>query len=456
MRKTLNVVWRIFSILSILILSNFIILKYVFPSCWWLLILAAPIFAVFNVIPSINAMKKKQLKIMNCQSGIDLLLIFIGTTIFNVIFEVVGWLGAYSGSVWYVPGIAYEFNLWAVNAVFTIIVEAVVFWNGIIRIYITSTQLGIKLRVIGALCGMIPVVNFFVLIILIATVKDEIDFETKKYELNEARKNQQICKTKYPIVMVHGVFFRDFRYFNYWGRIPDELILNGATIYYGDQQSAESVAYCGQEVANKIKSIVEETGCEKVNIIAHSKGGLDSRYALSKLGIGPYVASLTTINTPHRGCEFADYLLHRIPADKQKLIADSYNKALKLAGDAKPDFMAAVSDLTASACSKFNEEVLNVDGVYYQSYGSTVRNASAGRFPLNYSSYLVNAFDGKNDGLVGEKSFPWGEKFTMLSAKGVRGISHGDVIDLNRENFDGFDVREFFVQLVSELREKGF
>jgi triacylglycerol lipase len=44
----------------------------------------------------------------------------------------------------------------------------------------------------------------------------------------------------------------------------------------------------------------------------------------------------------------------------------------------------------------------------------------------------------------------------MLSAAGKRGISHGDVIDLNREKFDGFDVREFYVQLVSDLKQKGF
>jgi triacylglycerol lipase len=44
----------------------------------------------------------------------------------------------------------------------------------------------------------------------------------------------------------------------------------------------------------------------------------------------------------------------------------------------------------------------------------------------------------------------------MLAASGKRGISHGDVIDLNRENFDGFDVREYYVQLVSDLRQKGF
>ena len=35
-------------------------------------------------------------------------------------------------------------------------------------------------------------------------------------------------------------------------------------------------------------------------------------------------------------------------------------------------------------------------------------------------------------------------------------LQYGDVIDLNRENIDGFDVREFYVQLVSSLRERGY
>lgn len=37
-----------------------------------------------------------------------------------------------------------------------------------------------------------------------------------------------------------------------------------------------------------------------------------------------------------------------------------------------------------------------------------------------------------------------------------RGISHGDMIDLNRENIPGFDVREWYVQLVQRLKRKGF
>ena len=206
----------------------------------------------------------------------------------------------------------------------------------------------------------------------------------------------------------------------------------------------------------RIFSIVEETGCKKVNIIAHSKGGLDCRYAISKLGMESHVASLTTVNTPHRGCEFADYLLSKIPKKQQDIVANTYNSALKKFGDYNPDFLAAVNNLTASFCQKLNEEVKDSPNVYYQSVGSKLNVASSGRFPLNFSYHLVQYFDGSNDGLVGEKSFPWGQNFQFLTVQGKRGISHGDVIDLNRENFDGFDVREFYVQLVSNLRQSGF
>jgi triacylglycerol lipase len=45
---------------------------------------------------------------------------------------------------------------------------------------------------------------------------------------------------------------------------------------------------------------------DRVNVIAHSMGGLDARYAISRLGLDARVASLTTIGTPHRGTPIAD------------------------------------------------------------------------------------------------------------------------------------------------------
>ena len=228
-------------------------------------------------------------------------------------------------------------------------------------------------------------------------------------------------------------------------------------IFYGEHNSAAAVKDSAVELEKRIKEIVQQTGCGKVNIIAHSKGGLDSRAAVSMTSAGQYVASLTTISTPHRGCEFADYLLGEIPEEEQQVIASGYNTVASKLGDRDPDFLAAVYDLTSEKCKERNDVVHDDPNVFYQSVGSVLHGASSGQFPLNFTYHLVKYFDGENDGLVGVDSFEWGSSLNMirLEKKG-RGISHGDMIDLNRENIDGLDIREFYVQLVSGLREKGF
>ena len=346
---------------------------------------------------------------------------------------------------------------WLTAVVVIILIEVVIFWIGIILVYTTSLQLGVNKRIVGALCGWIPIVNLFMLIGIIRTCRAEVAVERALLLRDQKRAGQQVCRTKYPLLLVHGVFFRDFDHFNYWGRIPEELKRNGAVIFYGEHNSAAAVKDSAVELEKRIKEIVQQTGCGKVNIIAHSKGGLDSRAAVSMTSAGQYVASLTTISTPHRGCEFADYLLGEIPEEEQQVIASGYNTVASKLGDRDPDFLAAVYDLTSEKCKERNDVVHDDPNVFYQSVGSVLHGASSGQFPLNFTYHLVKYVDGENDGLVGVDSFEWGSSLNMirLEKKG-RGISHGDMIDLNRENIDGLDIREFYVQLVSGLREKGF
>lgn len=403
-------------------------------------------FILLNIIFALSSRKIPHKRLRICANGCKMLIFFLVSVSMATIYMLLTMPNIFAGNL----------KEWLLQLLFVIITESIIFWSGIIRVYLTSAQIGMKWRVIGILCGFIPIVNLIVLVKLIRIASVEYKFESKRILKNNARKEEKPCQTKYPILMVHGVFFRDFKYFNYWGRIPKDLEANGAKIFYGNHQSAASVRNSARELADRIEQIRKETGCEKVNIIAHSKGGLDSRYAITQLGMAPYVASLTTINTPHRGCEFADYLLNIIPQAVKDKVAGTYNAALKKIGDENPDFIEAVTDLTASACEEFNREVPDMDGVYYQSVGSKLNKASSGRFPLNFSHHLVRFFDGANDGLVGEKSFPWGENYTYLTTNGKRGISHGDMIDLNRENIKDFDVREFFVMLVNGLKEKGF
>ena len=277
------------------------------------------------------------------------------------------------------------------------------------------------------------------------------------YDENE-RVEPYVAKTKAQLIAEEGTLILPQacsvnKVYNF-GEIA---VSNGATLFYGEHNSAAAVRDSAVELEKRIEQIVRENGCEKVNIIAHSKGGLDSRAAIALTSAGKYVASLTTINTPHRGCEFADYLLKEIPKKGQQAIADKYNLMAAKLGDHDPDFLSAVYDLTSENCQKRNETVHDDPNIYYQSVGSVLRQASTGQFPLNFTYHLVKYFDGENDGLVGEGSFKWGSDFEMLrNTNPARGISHGDVIDLSRENIEGFDVREVYVQLVSRLREMGF
>lgn len=265
--KTGKFLLSILEAFILFVLANFPTLSCMGVNRYFLLLLI-PLFFVINVFPNVFHFKLLSGKLRNSADGCELLILFLITTALSIVYSLFGWFGKLPlGNLFQEP------VLWGINTLVIFLSELVIFWNGIIRIYITSKQLGIKLRVIGAVCGMIPIVHLVVLGILIRTVRKEVKVENDKLLLNKERENMQICRTRYPILLVHGVFFRDSNFMNYWGRIPRELEKNGSVIYYGNHQSAASVADSGKELSVRIKQIVSETGCEKVNIIAHSKGG---------------------------------------------------------------------------------------------------------------------------------------------------------------------------------------
>lgn len=409
-----------------------------FPIC------GAAVFILLNIFPSFIKRPSKKLRISS--DGADLLTSFLALVCIECIAFpicaslVIGWFTA--------PFLT--------DLAIIVVADLILFWNGIIRVYLTSDIIGVKWRVAGILCGLIPIAHLFVLIKIIGLVRFDVGAEEERKKRNDERKERSVCQTKYPLLLVHGVFFRDTRYLNYWGRIPKELEKNGATIFYGDQQSALGIADSAAEIAEKVKRITEQTGCEKVNIIAHSKGGLDCRYAITHLGLDRYVASLTTVNTPHRGCEFADWLFGKASENLQNSLAKTYNATLKKLGDASPDFLSAVKDLRASECAKMNETTPDVAGVFYQSTASKINKQLRNIFPLCFTSAFVKQFDGPNDGLVSIESAKWGEKTTVLSSPSPEGISHADMIDMSRHNRRDIDIPEFYVGLVADLKDRGF
>lgn len=271
----------------------------------------------------------------------------------------------------------------------------------------------------------------------------------------EAKSNLTSCKTKYPIVLVHGLGFRDRTgLLKYWSNIPKALEKKGALVYHGSQNAFGSIKNNSKFLKKRILSILNKTNKAKVNIIAHSKGGLESRFLISKLGMGNKVASLTTIATPHRGSFMANLILEKLPEkDIYGRIIDIYAKLL---GDRNPNSLEAGLGLTIENMKRFNKEVPNIQGVYYQSYGAAIDETYPNLLWRKMYS-LIHKMEGQNDGLVSTRSCKWGNFKGIVKSGGKPVVSHADIVGLNV--FTGvyeFDEERFFISLVQELKKLGY
>jgi len=266
------------------------------------------------------------------------------------------------------------------------------------------------------------------------------------------------CDTKYPIMLIHGTGFRDRKFLNYWGRIPAALEKQGAKLFYGHQDSWGSIEYNAKILKDNLEKIVAETNCEKVNIIAHSKGGVEARYLISSLGMEGRIASLTTIATPHHGSKTID-ILCKLPKWLYKIAAFFTDLFFRMLGDKKPDFYTASRQFRTIHMKGFNEENPDASSVYYQSYAAVMKSPFSDFF-LFWPSLFVGLIEGENDGLVTPVSATWTNFKGILRGTTRRGISHADEVDTRRMNFtkktseNGVsDIRNFYIGVVAGLKQ---
>lgn len=266
--------------------------------------------------------------------------------------------------------------------------------------------------------------------------------------------------TKYPILLLHGAGFRDLKWPLYWGRIPAALTGMGAELHYGLQDCWARVEVNAGTIRSRIRRILEETGADKVNIIAHSKGGLEARMAASSLGMGGQIASITTIGTPHRGSKTVDRLL-KAPDSLFNVASFAVNNWIGLIGDTKPDFYAVCRDFSTEYARRFNRENPDVPGIYYQSFAGVMKTPLSD-INLSTANLVVKLIEGDNDGLVSVESARWGEKFTLLKGRTNRGVSHYDEIDFRRAPLSGKkagdgvrDICEVYKEIVEDLGARG-
>ena len=267
-------------------------------------------------------------------------------------------------------------------------------------------------------------------------------------------------KLKYPILFVHGMGFRDNKYVGYWGRIPGALQKMGCKIYFGNQDSNADIETNGRHLAERINQIIRETDAERVNIIAHSKGGLDCRYAISSSGMGDKVASLTTIATPHHGSKTMDKLM-RLPHWLIQFVCFFADGWFRLLGDKKPNTYHVLCAFTTDAATVFNTQNPNCAAVLYQSYAFAMKKPSSD-FLMWLPNLVVKGIEGENDGLLTPASVKWGVFKGVYRGAGNRGISHCDEIDLRRKPLskkveDGIsDIVDVYSEIVLELTRNGF
>ncbi|HZR10776.1 MAG TPA: hypothetical protein VFA79_19470, partial [Myxococcales bacterium] len=137
----------------------------------------------------------------------------------------------------------------------------------------------------------------------------------RRTRLRKRVRVRHVPRLRHPVVLAHGVFGFDEiaiagRRHRYFRNIAEELGTPELEFY---RPRVAPVAPIPVRAAKLVELLGALPG-DRFNLIAHSMGGLDARYAITRLGLAGRVASLVTIGAPHRGTPLADFPLARVTA----------------------------------------------------------------------------------------------------------------------------------------------
>lgn len=195
---------------------------------------------------------------------------------------------------------------------------------------------------------------------------------------------------------------------DYWRGIEQDLRALGYELLITQVPPTAPVVERAERLCEQIVAWEQREG-ERVAVIGHSMGGLDARYAISKLGASSMVDTLLTVATPHRGSSVADLLMS---------VADGAGLSGLATHGIPVKFLSDMPGggrcLTVKACAEFNNTVLDMPDVRYFSVGGwrgSVFRTSPELMP--FYSYLLDK-EGSNDGLVSLASARWGKYLATL------------------------------------------
>lgn len=244
-----------------------------------------------------------------------------------------------------------------------------------------------------------------------------------------AQAQSTYTRTKYPIVLVHGLFGFDsiLGVYDYWYGIGDELKAGGASVYTASVSAANSSEVRGEQLIRDLDRLRAITGKSKFNLMGHSHGGPTVRYVAS---VRPdLVASVTLIGAPNTGSPVADGVSGALPPGSplRTFVAGFVNAFAgflgAVSGNLDPqNSLAALGSLSSAGSSAFNAR--HPQGKPTTSCGSGAATVNGIRYySMSGTSVLTNVFDisdaalgagglffgfEQNDGLVGRCSSRWG------------------------------------------------
>ncbi len=283
----------------------------------------------------------------------------------------------------------------------------------------------------------------------------------------------------YPVVLAHGFFgFEDFAgagFIDYFWDVRADLAAHGETRVYtpavdpfNDSESR------GRELLAHIERIVDETGYARVNIIAHSQGGLDARVVAN---LRPdLVASITTVATPHDGTPAADVVLEIVADERLQDLLDALVRLVAAplydAAGGQTSVFAPLRLFSRDGIAAF--EALHPDEPtlpYFSIAGRSDRELASSTCRVSDRPEFLRRYDDAtdpiepllavseaiigdaNDGLVPVESSRRGRFLGCIPADHLDEIGHlfGDSPGL----FTDFDHVVFYRDLVGWLREQG-
>ena len=207
-------------------------------------------------------------------------------------------------------------------------------------------------------------------------------------------------QTKYPIVLVHGLFgFDDILGIDYFYGIPHSLSKDGAQVYVTSVSAGNSSEVRGEQLLQEVREILAITGAQKVNLIGHSHGSPTSRYVAS---VAPeLVASVTSVGGVNWGSPVADAMRGAIPKGSfsEYVIGSVVNaftniiEFLSGSSELPTDSIAAMESLTTQGTIEFNSRYPEGVPAYYCGQGDELASNGVYYYSWSGADPYTNIFD---------------------------------------------------------------